>query len=79
MTPLALKALTRPTFAPGVESALRRLWREEGAAQCPECRIPLVAEPVPQPRDVAYVRRRSWLTCPGCGRSVIADDPREAP
>ena len=79
MTPLAPKALTRPTFSPRAASDLRRLWKEVGAAHCPECRIPLVPEPVPQPREVAYVRRRSWLTCPGCGRSVIADDPREVP
>lgn len=57
--------------------AIAGAWRRGGTPSCPRCGVLLVRETVPDPEAVSYVRRRSWLRCPACGASVVADDPRE--
>ena len=74
--------VNRPTFSQAQEMALRLRWAANGEAACPMCGVPLEDRPVPQPSQVSYVRRRSWLTCPECRRTLVADDPKgrgEAP
>lgn len=78
MTPLARLSLTRATFSSSEEADLRRTWRAHARASCPCCGVPLEARPVPTPKEVSYVRSRSWLTCPRCGRTVVVDDRRGA-
>ena len=58
---------------------LAAAWRAGDPVSCPRCGIPLQARSVPRPDAVSYVRTRSWLTCPGCGGALVADDPRRAP
>lgn len=48
---------------------------EEGAARCPRCGRALRWAEVPERRDVAYVRRRAWLTCDACKLTVVVDRP----
>jgi len=43
---------------------------------CPVCDEPLARNPVTPPDEVAYVRRRILLVCPGCGCSAAFDRPR---
>jgi hypothetical protein len=40
---------------------------------CPACTATLSAIDVPASRQVSYVRRRVWLICPDCRRSVAVD------
>ena len=56
--------------------AVAAAWRAGRSPACPRCAIPLIGEAVRDPAAVSYVRRRSWLRCPACGASVVADDPR---
>lgn len=69
--------MNRPTFSPADEAEIRARRRAGAQVECPHCRVPLAVEAVPPPDGVAYVRRRSWLTCPSCRRTMVADDPRE--
>jgi hypothetical protein len=68
--------VVRQGYTAEQEQIIRRDWGRDGAAVCPVCRETLTGRPVPRPSAVSYVRRRSWLTCPGCRRTVVADDPR---
>jgi hypothetical protein len=44
--------------------------------RCPRCGAAMSAQDVAEPEGVAYVRDRVWLTCEGCGRSVVLDRRR---
>ncbi|MEJ2541643.1 MAG: hypothetical protein P8188_17045 [Gemmatimonadota bacterium] len=71
--------MERDDFSREQKERLAAAWRARRAVVCPHCETRLVRDRVPTPEGVAYVRRRSWLRCPDCGRSLVADDPREAP
>ncbi|MFW6079948.1 MAG: hypothetical protein ACODAE_10020 [Gemmatimonadota bacterium] len=47
--------------------------RRGEAPSCPACGTPLARRAVDPRREVAYVRRRIWLICPGCKRSAAVD------
>jgi uncharacterized protein with PIN domain len=52
-----------------LESALR-----QGAPlRCPVCDHKLAEQRVEPPLEVAYVRRRVWVLCPGCRRTAGLD------
>lgn len=68
--------VSRPGYTVEQEQVIRSDWGRQGSARCPVCGEDMIARPVPQPAAVSYVRRRSWLTCGGCGRTLVADDPR---
>ncbi|MDT8342372.1 MAG: hypothetical protein RQ751_12735 [Longimicrobiales bacterium] len=71
--------MPRPTLSATDQEQMRTRWRAGVRPSCPVCGVPVIDRPVPTPEGVSYVRRRSWLTCPRCGRQVIADDAREGP
>lgn len=53
--------------------ALARAVAAGDAPVCPGCATPLDVRPVDPPGEVAYVRRRAWLFCPGCKRTAAVD------
>jgi hypothetical protein len=61
------------TYSREQRGEIERAVRAGVAVDCPECGEPLVESHVPPRRDVAYVRRRLWLLCPGCRRSASVD------
>lgn len=58
------------------EEGLIRALRAGRPAVCPRCDLHLVRRDVPPRPEVAYVRHRLWLSCPGCGRSFVVDRRR---
>ncbi|HSJ06710.1 MAG TPA: hypothetical protein VK936_08410 [Longimicrobiales bacterium] len=53
---------------------LERALREGVALACPACGAELSRQPVQRSPEVAYVRRRVWVVCPGCRRSASLDN-----
>jgi uncharacterized protein with PIN domain len=53
--------------------ALERALRKGGPLACPVCGAELSRQPVQRSPEVAYVRRRVWVVCPGCRRSASLD------
>jgi hypothetical protein len=53
--------------------ALSRALAAGEAPPCPACDTALDVRPVDPPAEVAYVRRRVWVLCPGCGRTAAVD------
>jgi hypothetical protein len=43
---------------------------------CPSCHAPLDRTMIPPRTDVSYVRRRVWLTCGSCNKSLVLDQPK---
>lgn len=70
--------MPRTSYTTQEEAALRQAWKAGVQPDCPRCDRTLSARPVPRPGAVSYVRYRSWLSCPSCGRAVVADDPLDA-
>jgi len=68
--------MTARTYTAEERLRLAEAWRGGAAVSCPRCGTGLQPRPVPRPETVSYVRTRSWLTCPGCGRGLVADDPK---
>lgn len=52
---------------------LARALAAGGTPRCPACDIELSQRRVPPSKQVAYVRRRTWLLCPECGRTGAVD------
>lgn len=55
---------------------LRQSWRAGAVPSCPVCNLDMSLTSVEPREGVPYVRRRDWLLCPGCKRSLILDRPR---
>jgi hypothetical protein len=45
-------------------------------ARCPRCDLRLELHDVTPREGVPYLRRRIWLTCGSCGRSLVVDRRR---
>ncbi|HKS04805.1 MAG TPA: hypothetical protein VJR92_00705 [Gemmatimonadaceae bacterium] len=59
------------------EAALRTSWLSTGAATCPRCEVPMRERPITGGSfGLGYRRRREWLMCPKCKRSVLFDAER---
>ena len=70
--PLDMDAYTREEKA-----EMRRSLARGEAPFCPRC-SGIMEESVVRPHpDVAYMRKRVWLGCRECGRSVVVDRPRQ--
>lgn len=66
----------RRLYTPEERSALARALAADadpGPTRCPRCGEALARRAVPPRSDVAYVRDRIWLLCPGCGGSAAPD------
>lgn len=65
------------TWTRDEERSLRRAVTRGLPLACPVCDVPLDVETVAPRQDVSYVRRRRWLRCARCRRSLVVDAPRE--
>jgi ribosomal protein S27AE len=56
------------------QRVIRDAWTTGGAATCPRCGIAMTSRPIGGGSfGLGYARRRTWLICPRCHRSVIFD------
>jgi hypothetical protein len=67
----------RGQYSADEERAIRATARQGGKPECPRCGVTLA------PRSIGggsfglgYARRREWLICPKCHRSVLYDRTR---
>ncbi|HEX6630540.1 MAG TPA: hypothetical protein VF048_05595 [Gemmatimonadaceae bacterium] len=64
----------RARYDAGEERAIRDAAAAGGAPECPRCHVPLTRRPIGGGSfGLGYARRREWLLCPSCRRSVIFD------
>ena len=67
--------MTRPArFTDDETHRLSAAFRGGRPLDCPRCASALDPRPVPPRRDVSYVRRRMWVTCPRCHCSIVLDE-----
>jgi hypothetical protein len=59
------------------EARLREMWRTNGEATCPRCGVAMRARGITGGSfGLGYRRRRQWLLCPNCKRSILFDAER---
>jgi ribosomal protein S27AE len=59
------------------QRAIRDSWVRDATATCPRCGVAMTARPIGGGSfGLGYARRRTWLICPSCRRSVIFDKAR---
>ncbi|HSM35901.1 MAG TPA: hypothetical protein VK837_05820 [Longimicrobiales bacterium] len=68
MAGVGLLKARRP-FSAGESRRLEQALRNGEPVACPRCGADLAASEVRKPPEVAYVRTRTLLVCPGCGAS----------
>lgn len=61
-------------FDPAEERTVREAYGRDGHAECPRCRVPMHERSIGGGSfGLGYARRREWLLCPQCKRSVLFD------
>ncbi|MFN2564349.1 MAG: hypothetical protein ABR499_04970 [Gemmatimonadaceae bacterium] len=61
-------------YSPAEEHAIRDAYTARKAATCPRCAVAMSARSVGGGSfGLGYARRREWLICPRCRRSVLFD------
>ncbi len=59
------------------ERAVREAARDGATPSCPRCEVPLTPRTLGGGSfGLGYARRREWLICPRCHRSVLFDRKR---
>ena len=59
------------------EAAIKAAWLATRSAQCPQCGVAMHERPITGGSfGLGYRRRREWLMCPKCKRSVLFDADR---
>jgi hypothetical protein len=67
----------RARFTPDEERAIRQAYADTGHATCPRDGTAMTARSIGGGSfGLGYARRREWLLCPSCRRSVIFDQRR---
>lgn len=67
----------RAAYTPEEERGVKAAWEAEGHASCPRCSGVMTARAIGGGSfGLGYARRREWLICSGCRRSVIFDRRR---
>jgi hypothetical protein len=67
----------RAQYAPDEEQEVRAQFEAEGSARCPQCVVAMNQRSIGGGSfGLGYARRRVWLLCPRCRRSVIFDAAR---
>lgn len=68
---------TRAQYSPEEESAIRQAFAADEAARCPRDGALLTSRSIGGGSfGLGYARKREWLICPECRRSVIFDQKR---
>jgi hypothetical protein len=61
-------------YSAGEQQAIRDAYAADAAATCPRCRVAMSARTIGGGSfGLGYARRREWLICPRCRRSVLFD------
>ncbi len=61
-------------YSAAEQEAIREAYAADRAATCPRCGVPMSARSIGGGSfGLGYARRREWLICPGCRRSVLFD------
>ncbi|MDQ3998519.1 MAG: hypothetical protein M3303_16030 [Gemmatimonadota bacterium] len=61
-------------YSPAEQQAIRDAYAADAAAICPRCSIAMSARTIGGGSfGLGYARRREWLICPRCRRSVLFD------
>lgn len=64
-------------YTPEEEKAIREAFKKSGAANCPGCGTLLASRAIGGGSfGLGYARKRTWLLCGTCKRSVIFDADR---
>jgi transposase-like protein len=64
----------RAAFTAAEEEAVKAAYAAGGAVTCPRCGSPMTVRAIGGGSfGLGYARRREWLICSGCRRSVIFD------
>jgi transposase-like protein len=64
----------RAAFTAAEEQAVKKAYAAGGQATCPRCGSAMTSRAIGGGSfGLGYARRREWLICPGCRRSVIFD------
>jgi len=64
-------------YAAPQEIAIRQSWLATNSARCPECDVAMRERRITGGSfGLGYQRRREWLMCPKCKRSVLFDADR---
>lgn len=67
----------RAAYTPEEEQQVKAAYEAEGRATCPRCGGTMTARAIGGGSfGLGYARRREWLICGGCRRSVIFDRRR---
>jgi predicted RNA-binding Zn-ribbon protein involved in translation (DUF1610 family) len=68
---------TPAQFDPDQERSIRAAFVATGSAVCPECGTAMMVRAIGGGSfGLGYARKRTWLLCPACRRSVIFDAER---
>jgi hypothetical protein len=69
--------VTDAAYAPDEERSVRDTYAAGGTATCPRCGVAMTVRSIGGGSfGLGYARRREWLICPKCRRSVIFDVKR---
>jgi hypothetical protein len=61
-------------YSPAEQQAIREAYAAGSEATCPRCRVAMTARSIGGGSfGLGYARRREWLICPRCRRSVLFD------
>lgn len=61
-------------FTPAEERAVREAYTAQGSADCPRCAVRMRERSIGGGSfGLGYARKREWLLCPQCHRSVLFD------
>jgi len=60
----------------GEEALILEALRRGKSLRCPRCGGAVGRRAIQPEQGVAYVRRRVWLSCEGCGRNLVLDERR---
>jgi hypothetical protein len=67
----------RAQFEPTEQAQVRAEWEATTTARCPRCAVAMHRRAIGGGSfGLGYARRRVWLLCPRCHRSVIFDAAR---
>jgi hypothetical protein len=61
-------------YSPSEQQAIRDAYAAHKSATCPRCAVAMSARSIGGGSfGLGYARRREWLICPHCRRSVLFD------